>query len=195
DRCRKRRGERRHMSSAALIAPEGLTQDRALTAEVLVHLDKQIDSARSLLEVVLEQGAAIRARDVHTVVRLAGILAGEMGRRRLLEEERARLLARSGERLGIAAEAVTLERLRTLMDHAGAELASVRSAELRGLLRELQREHSCNRALMQIELGFLDHLMGILALDGVNGYDTHGSSTPITRSRPHGALHVLDLRA
>ncbi len=48
---------------------------------------------------------------------------------------------------------------------------------------------------MQIELGFLDHLMGMLSLDGVNGYDTHGSSTPITRPRPHGDLHVLDLHA
>ena len=49
--------------------------------------------------------------------------------------------------------------------------------------------------MMQIELGFLDHLMAMLALDGVNGYDTHGSSTPLTRGRPHGGLHVLDLRA
>jgi hypothetical protein len=48
---------------------------------------------------------------------------------------------------------------------------------------------------MQIELGFLDHLMGMLSLDGVNGYDTHGSSRAITSSRPRGALHVLDLRA
>jgi FlgN protein len=183
------------MSLAALIAPADPTQDRALGADVLAHLDAQIDSARKLLEVVLEQGAAIRARDVHTVVRLAGILRGEMGRRQLLEEERSRLLARSGARLGIPSEAVTLEQLRTLMDHAAAERAAALSAELRGLLRELQREHSSNRTLMQIELGFLDHLMGILALDGVNGYDTHGSSTPITRPRPGGNLHVLDLRA
>jgi hypothetical protein len=183
------------MSLAALIAPADATQDRALGADVLAHLNAQIDSARKLLEVVLEQGAAIRARDVHTVVRLAGILRGEMGRRQLLEEERSRLLARSGARLEIPAEAVTLDQLRTLMDDAGAERAAALSAELRGLLAELQREHSCNRALMQIELGFLDHLMGILALDGVNGYDTHGSSTPITRPRPGGNLHVLDLRA
>jgi hypothetical protein len=183
------------MSLAVLAAPQGLAEDRALVVEVLAHLDAQIGSARSLLGVVLEQGKAIRARDVDTVVRLAGILRGEMGRRQLLEEERSRLLARSGKRLGIAAEAVTLERLCTLMDAALAERASTLSAELRGLLRELQREHSCNRALMQIELGFLDHLMGVLALDGVNGYDTHGSSTPITRPRPGGNLHVLDLRA
>lgn len=183
------------MSLAALAQPEGLVQDRALGVEVLAHLDAQIASARSLLEVVLEQGKAIRARDVDTVVRFAGILRGEMGRRQLLEEERSRLLARSGERLGIAAEAVTLERLCTLMDEHVAERARSLSAELRGLLGELQREHSCNRALMQIELGFLDHLMGVLALDGVNGYDTHGSSTPITRPRPNGNLHVLDLRA
>jgi|HubBroStandDraft_3_1064219.scaffolds.fasta_scaffold16063_2 hypothetical protein len=183
------------MSATALIAPEGVAHDGALAAEVLAHLDAQLDSARSLLEVVLEQGAAIRARDVHAVVRLAGILRGEMGRRQLLEEQRSRLLARCGERLGIAAETVTLGRLSTLMDRGGAELASARSAELRGLLHELQREHTCNRSLMQIELGFLDHLMGVLALDGVSGYDTHGSSTSITRPRPHGGLHVLDLHA
>ncbi len=126
-------------------------------------------------------------------MRLAGILRGEMGRRQLLEEERSRLLARSGERLGVPAEAVTLGLLGTLTDSATGEHARVRSAELRGLLHELQREHTCNRSLMQIELGFLDHLMGMLSLDGVNGYDTHGSSRSITRPRPHGALHVLDL--
>jgi hypothetical protein len=183
------------MSPTGLIPHEASQRDRALAAAVLAHLDTQIESARSLLGAVLEQGAAIRVRDVQTVVRLAGILRGEMDRRQLLEEERSRLLARSGERLGVPAEAVTLALLSTLMDAAGAETARARSAELRGLLHELQREHSCNRALMQIELGFLDHLMGMLSLDGVNGYDTHGSSTPITRSRPHGALHVLDLRA
>jgi len=169
------------VSPATLIAHERAQQDRALGADVLAHLDVQIESARGLLEVVLEQGAAIRARDVHTVVRLAGILRGEMGR--------------SGERLGVPAETVTLALLSTLMDRVTAERASERSAELRGLLHEIQREHACNRALMQIELGFLDHLMGMLALDGVNGYDTRGSSTPITRSHPHGGLHVLDLHA
>jgi hypothetical protein len=183
------------MSAVPGATQELAQQDRALAADVLSHLDAQIESAGRLLEVVLEQGAAIRARDVHTVVRLAGILRGEMGRRALLEEERAKLLARCGQRLGVPAESVTLALLGTLMDAARAERANARSAELRGLLHELQRVHTTNRALMQIELGFLDHLMGMLALDGVNGYDTSGSSAPITRSRPHGALHVLDLQA
>jgi hypothetical protein len=170
-------------------------RDRALASDVLAHLHAQIQSSRSLLAVVLEQGAAIRARDVATVVRTAGILRGEMGRRHLLEEERTRLLLRSGERLGIAPDAVTLGMLCTLMDRSTADLASARSAELQGLLHEIQREHQCNRSLMQIELGFLDHLMGILALDGVSGYDTRGGSRSITEPRTHGALHVLDLRA
>jgi hypothetical protein len=170
-------------------------QDRALTGEVLTHLEAQLASARGLLVLVLEQGSAIRARDVQAVVRLAGILRGELERRQMLEEQRSQLLQRSGERLGAAAEAVTLEMLCTLMGEAQAERARALSAELRGLLHELDREHSTNRTLMQIELGFLDHLMGVLALDGVSGYDTHGSSTSITRSRPSGGLHVLDLRA
>jgi hypothetical protein len=183
------------MSAAMLATQRPSAEDRELGRDVLTHLDMQIASARSLLAVVLEQGAAIRARDVHAVVRLAGILRGEMGRRQLLEEERSRLLARSGERLGITASAVTLALLCTLMERDDAERAQSRSAELKGLLHELQREHSCNQALMQIELGFLDHLMGMLSFDGTNGYDTQGSSTSVTRPRPNGELHVLDLRA
>jgi hypothetical protein len=183
--------------SAATLTHDRSRHDRLLAQDVLAHLDAQIESARSLLEVVLEQGAAIRARDVQTVVRLAGILRGEMGRRQMLEEERSRLLARSGERLGVAAHDVTLALLTTIMDTPGAQRATTRSAELRGLLHELQREHHTNRAIMQIELGFLDHLMGMLSLDGVSGYDTHGSSKSITRARSHsgGSLHVLDLQA
>jgi len=170
-------------------------RESGIGEEVIAHLDAQIASARSLLGVVLEQGAAIRARDVQAVVRLAGILRGEMGRRQLLEEERTRLLARCGELLGVAGETVTLQALLALMEPAQAERAGALSAELKGLLLELQREHTTNRAIMQIELGFLDHLMAMLALDGVNGYDTRGSSTPIARGRPDGAMHVLDLKA
>jgi hypothetical protein len=169
--------------------------DRTLGVEVLSHLDEQLDSARRMLEIVLEQGAAIRARDVHSVVRLAGILRGEIGRRQLLEEQRTQLLVRCGQRLGVEPAAVTLGALCELMDPSAAALAQGRSAELRGLLFELQREHQRNRAMMQIELGFLDHLMGLLALDGAGGYDVQGSSTSAPQQQAHGGLHVLDLRA
>jgi FlgN protein len=180
--------------SASAIAP-AQTGEEDLAAEVIAHLDAQIVSARALLALVLEQGAAIRERDVAAVVRLAGMLRGEMGRREQLDEQRSLLLARCGARLGVPAERVTVS---GLLDGIGAERGaqmSARSAELKGLLAELQREHGCNRAVMQIELGFLDHLMGMLALDGVSGYDPRGTSTSITRPRPAGALHVLDLRA
>jgi hypothetical protein len=180
--------------SATALQPRGAHHD-ALAAEVVAHLDEQLASARGLLAAVLEQGAAIRARDVQAVVRLAGMLRGEMERRSLLEERRAELLAACGERLGVPAHQVTLTALAAIFAPADMERAHARSAELRGLLAELQREHTTNRSLMQIELGFLDHLMGMLALDGVSGYDTSGTSTSISRPRPHGALHVLDLKA
>jgi hypothetical protein len=185
------------MSVSQLVSDglELLDRDDALAADVLAHLDVQIESARSLLEVVLEQGVAIRARDVHSVVRLAGILHGEMSRRQQIEQERSRLLSISGERLGIPAEQVTLTRLSTLMGPGSAELASARSAELKGLLHELQREHTCNRALMGMELSFLDHLMKSLALDGVGGYSAQGSSAELSRARPSGSLHVLNIQA
>ena len=70
---------------SVLAPPLELQDERALTREVLAHLDAQIASAQRLLETVLEQGAAIRARDVHTVVRLAGMLHGEMSRRQAIE--------------------------------------------------------------------------------------------------------------
>lgn len=172
---------------------EPLDDEQTLTRDVLAHLEAQIASAQRLLEVVLEQGQAIRARDVHTVVRLAGLMHGEMTRRAQIEQERSRLLSLSGALLGIAPETVTLTRLGTLMDPSSAELASARSAHLRGLLHELQREHACNRALMRLELSFLDHLMTSLALDGASSYDPRGSSAQAPRQ--HGTLHVLDLRA
>jgi hypothetical protein len=181
-------------------APDAVSLDDgvALGADVLAHLEVQIDAAQRLLEIVLEQGAAIRARDVHTVVRLAGLLHGELTRRVQIEAQRSLLLARAGSLLGIAAERVTLTRLGTLMDPADAQLAGARSAHLRGLLHELRREHSCNRALMQIELSFLDHLMKSLALDGsAHGYDPRGERAgggPGARQQ-HGALHLLDLKA
>src|ERR1700684_3785581 len=120
------------MSTAAPtgVLPEVLEPEGALSTEVLNHLQAQIASAQRLLEVVLEQGAAIRARDVHTVVRLAGLLHGELTRRQQIDRERSVLLERAGARLGIPAELVTLTRLGALMDTDAAQLAAVRSAEL-----------------------------------------------------------------
>ncbi len=174
-----------------------------LGADVLAHLDAQLASVQRLLEVVLEQGAAIRARDVHAVVRFAGLLHGELACRGQIEATRSRLLERAGALLGIPAQAVTLTRLSVLIDPARAQLAAERSARLRGLLEELRREHACNRALMQIELSFLDHLMQSLALDaGVHGYDPRGNATAGASGggraggrAPINALRVLDLSA
>ncbi|HEY2767764.1 MAG TPA: flagellar export chaperone FlgN [Solirubrobacteraceae bacterium] len=187
------------MSASALVLqpPAGLAPESGpFDVEVLAHLDAQIESVQRLLEVVLEQGAAIRTRDVHNVVRLAGLLHGELTRRAQIEHTRSALLARAGAELGIAPAAVTLTRLGALMGQPAAALAAQRSAHLRGLLAELRREHSCNRALMQIELSFLDHVMKSLALDGaVHSYDAAGATATGARAASHGALRVLDLQA
>ncbi|MGH2855164.1 MAG: flagellar export chaperone FlgN [Solirubrobacteraceae bacterium] len=181
-----------------------IVEANPLALDVLAHLDAQLASVGRLLEIVLEQGAAIRARDVHTVVRFAGLLHGELARRSEIEDTRSLLLERAGAQLGIPAQAVTLTRLSVLMDPAHAALAAERSARLRGLVEELRREHSCNRALMQIELSFLDHLMRSLSLDaGVDSYDPRGSTAGRSsiggtstggRASVH-ALRVLDLQA
>ena len=60
------------------------------------------------------------------------------------------------------------------MDPESARVAHARTAELRGLLAEIQREHTTNRALMQQELAFLDHLLRLVGGGGSGAYDAGG---------------------
>ena len=137
-----------------------LVTNPMLEAELLAHLDNQIGSAQQLLRLVLAQGEAIRARDVERVLAKLAEIQTEMGRRGRLEQERTRLLQGAGvaDRRP-AAPHVTLERLCALITPEGARAARERSAELRGLLGEIAREHGINRALMRQELAFLSHLV------------------------------------
>jgi hypothetical protein len=168
--------------------------DAVLAGDVIAHLETQLTSARRLLQIVLKQGEAIRERNVQSVVALTGMLQAEMQRRNLLEDERSRLLDRAGARLGIAPGAVTLTLLSSLMSDDSASLALERSLELRGLLAELKREHQCNRALMQQELAFLDHLLRLADDRADTTYDSVGvrpTATPTLGAQ----RRTLDLEA
>ena len=138
-----------------------------LDRDVLHHLDEQIQSAQRLLGSILSQGAAIRERDVESVLARLGDIKVEMELRSRLESDRTDLLVRAGTQLGVPAAAVTLEAMSTLMTPAVAERARERSAELRGLLDEVAREHGINRALMRQELSFLDHLVRLLGSEAI----------------------------
>jgi hypothetical protein len=162
-----------------------------LEAELLVHLDTQINSARRLLGFVLDQGKAIRARDVDAVLARLTDVQTEMGRRGALEQDRAGLLRRAGAALGVQAAAVTLEHLCALVSPGAAQAARDRSAELRGLLAEIAREHGINRALMRQELAFLAHLTRLIGNEAEAGYTQPGTAQPAAPS-----IHrVLDLKA
>ena len=165
---------------------------RALEAELLAHLDVQITSARKLLGYVLEQGAAIRERDVQGVLARLADVQTEMGRRAQLEQERARLLQSAGAALRVSAAEVTLEHLCALVSPPAAELARTRSAELRGLLAEIAREHGINRALMRQELAFLAHLVRLVGQEPEAGYRP---GAPTAGGRPAPLHRVLDLQA
>jgi hypothetical protein len=168
-----------------------------LEAELLVHLDAQINSARTLLSLVLEQGKAIRARDVDAVLARLTAIQTEMGRRGALEQDRAALLQRAGAALGLPATAVTLERLCQLVTPSAAAAAMERSAELRGLLAEIAREHGINRALMRQELAFLSHLTRLIGQEAEPGYSPPmGSHPPRNNAAPApSAYRALDLQA
>jgi hypothetical protein len=168
--------------------------DAALTTEVIAHLEAQLVAARRLLQVVLEQGVAIRNRDVRAVVELTGALQVEVQRRHQLETERLGLLQRAGARLGVPGGSVTMALLETLMDPDHAQAAGARSAELRGLLEVIQREHHVNRALMSQELAFLDHLLKLAGLGGHESYDATGDRLGTSAAQITGR-RVFDLEA
>ena len=151
-----------------------------LGTEVIAHLDEQIASGRRLLGSILAQGKAIREQDVEGVVARLADIKTEMDLRGRLEGERSELLTRAGQRLGIPPAAVTLEGLTTLMAPLEAATARERSAELRGLLEEITREHGINRALMRQELAFLDHLVRLIGQEPETGYGPAGSDQPPT---------------
>jgi hypothetical protein len=165
-----------------------------LEAELLVHLDAQITSARRLLELVLEQGKAIRKRDVDAVLGRLADVQTEMGRRGALEQDRAALLQRAGAALGVPAAQVTLDRLCALVSPGAATAARERSAELRGLLAEIAREHGINRALMRQELAFLAHLTRLVGQDTEPGYARPDGQGPAAASAPP-VYRALDLQA
>ena len=90
--------------------------------------------------------------------------------------------------------AVTLEHLCALVSPAAAQAARDRSAELRGLLAEIAREHGINRALMRQELAFLAHLTRLIGHEPEAGYAQPGTGNTSQPAAP--SIHrVLDLKA
>jgi flagellar FlgN protein len=173
--------------STALVPRAGLGDD------VLAHLEAQIASAQRLLDAVLRQGQAIRARQVEEVLGRLTDIQAEMGRRTALEAHRAAILSAAGNALGIPPHTVTLEALSDLLQPAQAVAAAERSAQLRGLLAEITREHAINRALMRQELSFLDHLMRELGGEIDTGYAPRAGGAG--RPAPRAPFRTLDLEA
>lgn len=167
----------------------------AFGAEVVAHLEAQTVSAQRLLQCILRQGAAVRAREVDGVLAAMTEIQAEMGARSRLEADRSALLTRSGAALGVPAAAVTLDAISRLMAPADAERARALSAELRGLLAEIAREHGINRALMRQELAFLDHLTRLIGHEPQTGYRPPASTGSHAASRPPVRHRVLDLQA
>jgi hypothetical protein len=159
---------------------------------VLAHLDAQLVSARRLLDLVLKQAAAVRERDPEGVLACLAEIQGEMERRGRLERERAQLLAHAAIHANVPAHEVDLEVLATLIPEADGAAALSKSAELRGLLAEIAREHLVNRALMRQELAFLDHLTRLIGGGEPLGYQpaATGVGGPVSASH-----RVLDLQA
>ena len=174
--------------------PVAQLADVTLPGDVLAHLDAQIASAEHLLELILQQGRAIRARDVDAVLNRLTAIQAEVERRNQLEAARSDLLNRAGRALGMPPTTVTLKQLASIMPASAGSEALTRSAKLQGLLTEVAREHGVNRALMRQELTFLSHLTRLLGGEPEGGYrpPSAPAAAPARPAQPH---QLLDLQA
>lgn len=172
----------------------------ALGTALLAHLDAQLRSADRMLELVLEQGRAIRSRDVQRVLEIVGMLQAETDARAALEHDRTALLTAAGNSLGVHGSAITLDAFCSLLDPATAAEAKERSTRLKGVLREVRDEHLVARAMMRQELAFVDHLVRILgaADDTATGAYSRPSDAAAGRAQAPAAPQahrLLDLQA
>jgi FlgN protein len=158
-------------------------------SRLLDHLQQQIESSRRLLGIVLDQSAAIRRRDVETVLASLADVQAEMGFRSRLESERETLLRSASAERGVAPETLDLEAMLVGVPADEAAVARARSAELVGLVTETGRVHEQNRLLLRQELAFLDHLMRVLSGTPQAGYSPRGWSPNPQQ------LSVVDARA
>ena len=166
-----------------------LVIDQTTIGGLLPHLEQQVASARRLLRIVLAQGDAIRAQDTEGVLALLADIQTELTTRDRLELERDAILRTAGARLGIPVDAVDLEAVLAVAPAHEATPARTLSAELRGLLQEVERTHDTNRVLIRQELSFLAHLMRVLSGTPSAGYSPNGW-TPAPQ-----AANAVDARA
>jgi flagellar biosynthesis/type III secretory pathway chaperone len=153
------------------------------------HLDRQLASAKRLLQIVVAQRDAIRAQDVEGVLARLAEVQQEMGRRMQLERERDVLLDQASNALRRPPDDITLDMILVLLPAGEAVQARALSSELRGTLAETSRIHSQNRVLIRQELAFLDHLMRMLSGTPEGAYSAGGGSSP--RSQ---VLNLIDTR-
>jgi hypothetical protein len=158
-------------------------------SRLLAHLQRQLESSRRLLEIVLIQSAAIRRRDVAAVLASLSDVQAELGFRARLESEREALLQAAGAERGIPSQSINLEMLLVGVPGPEAAEARARSAELVGLVSEIARTHEQNRMLLRQELTFLDYLMRVLSGAPQAGYSASGWTAPAQR------LKTVDARA
>jgi hypothetical protein len=156
---------------------------------LLAHLERQLQSSRRLLEIVLRQNAAIRRQDVEAVLASLADVQAEMAHRARLETERETILRTAAVERGVETGAIDLDAL--LVDAPGAEARQARalSSELFGLVTEVGRVHEQNRVLLRQELTFLDHLMRVLSGTPQGGY------SPVGMVATSAAVATVDARA
>lgn len=142
------------------------------------HLERQLESNRRLLQIVLAQAEAIKVQDVQTVLARLADVQHEMVRRSQIERERDALLRTAAQVLRVPADQVTLDMLLTLTPEPTASRVRALSAELKGLLAEVARIHRQNRVLIRQELLFLDHLMRVMSGAPQAGYTSVGVTSP-----------------
>lgn len=133
--------------------------DASAINEIVVNLDDQVRVYRRLLDLSQAQLVALQAQDVRTVHAILQEIELAMLERSKVDQRRSEVLMHIAQQLGIALEDVTASLLQQRADAPIGEAIANASAELRGLVGDLDGVVARNRALLEHELAIIDHMV------------------------------------
>jgi flagellar biosynthesis/type III secretory pathway chaperone len=137
---------------------------------------------RRLLDLLGEEQVALRKADAAAVMSSLRAQEATLSRIRVLEGERAQVLAALATPKGLDPATLTLSRLVEAWPDAAEALAAVRE-DLRALLDEVRRLNDRNAVLVRRGLGFVDrlvaHLAVALAPEHAPAYSAQGRTTTL----------------
>jgi len=145
-------------------------------------LTLEVENLRRLETLMRNQQASLVRRDVGGILESVSGQEECLGRIQSMEEERARLMARISEVLGLGEGGITLRQITEHLDPGVGEELRATGKAVRETLENIGRVNGENRRLIQHSLEFVQEMLAALAGDGLP-VRTYGSSGTLSAEK------------